>query len=112
MPRGNEVCKCSGFRTVQHHDITKQYKNVIFALDEERKFIEHTAGHKWPVDLEFSRQNVPPSTVLDSDINSNMVNEHEMLPTLLELLQQFDPHLSETLRKSIKVEKEANISTE
>lgn len=62
--------------------------------------------------LELTWQNMLRSTVSDSGIKSIMGNEHEILPTRLELLQKFDHHLANTLGESSKILREENISTE
>lgn len=84
----------------------------LFAPDEDIKFLKNIAGHKWLVPLGVTRQNMLSSTVSDSEIESKMVNEHEILPTLLAFLQKFDPRLAKTLRESLKIEWKANISIE
>lgn len=75
---------------------------AVFALDYEQKFLNHMPGHKWPLGMASTWQNLLRSTVLDSEIKSYMENEDEMLPTPLELLQKFDPHVDRRLMKIFK----------
>lgn len=85
---------------------------AVFALDEEVKCLQQKPGHKSPESLEVKRKNMLRSTVLDSEMKSIMGNEHDMLPNLLQPLQQFAHNLAKSLGGSCKIERYLNISIE
>lgn len=52
LHRAKELCKCTGFRTVQHQKLMKQYQLGPFPLDEEKTFLNHMPGHKLSSDMQ------------------------------------------------------------
>lgn len=85
---------------------------AVSELDEKKNFLKHIPGDRWPVDLEVSRQNMLRYIVLVCEIKSKIGNEHDILPTLLELLQKYNSHLAKAIGESFKIERESSIPTE
>lgn len=69
----------------------KQYQLACSALHEEGKFLKDNTGHKCSSVIEVLRQKLVRSTYINSEIKSNIANEHEVLTTVLSVIQKVHP---------------------
>lgn len=87
------ICRERGFRTVQHSDVSAQFKASVLALKEAAKFLKYINRSKWPDEMDTIRLNLLQSMKLDDEVTSNQGNEYSVIESLRSALQRVDPDL-------------------
>ncbi len=91
--RVKDLYALNGYKTVQHEQVTEQYKLSLDALLEEEKFLKYLKADKWPAGTTTIRQNLLQSTVMDEELVANRGNDTVILDTLRSSLLRIDRDL-------------------
>lgn len=116
--RVQNLCRSNGFRTVQHTDVSAQFKAAVLALKEEVKFLKYIDDSTWPSGMETIQKNLLRSMILDDEVSSNQGNEFMVIESLRSALRRVDPELLDTCderlqsRTELKLSEESNDRTE
>lgn len=77
-----DLSEANYFQTVQHIEVTAQFKNSCDALKEEEKVWEYLGANEWPPDMHTVRRNLLCSSLFDNELSVNKGNTFTILETV------------------------------
>lgn len=101
--------KMNNLKPFQHTVVTTLLKDVVYALQEKMKFLNHIGKRKWSCELHTIGNNMLRPTATHDVLNENQSNEDHVLTALLKVYDRPFPALSEQLKNFTTLEK--NIKT-
>lgn len=91
--RLRHICKENGFKPVQSVHVTEEFRLSKLVLDENFKFEKYICEEEWPEKRDPIKLNMQQTTVFDSKLSSNNLNEVIILPSLRDTLAKMNPLL-------------------
>lgn len=79
----------NNFKPAQHIGVSEQFRNAVWALDEEVKFLTYINKTEWPCKMHTLRDNLLRTNVLDRDTTGNHGNQNSILPVLTTFARHF-----------------------
>ena len=81
-------CSSNSYRTAQSSDVTRLFQLAVHARKEDRKFCSFIKQPDWPSAMKGVRDDLHRTVRYDSEIESNIGNDTEVLPSILQCYRQ------------------------
>ena len=89
--RARHWCENNDFKSIKPDTLNKLYALSKQALKEEAKFLKEIGESNWPADMEVNKENLLRTTIYDSEIQSNLGNEKDVLEELWKCFRRKHP---------------------